>query len=380
MRVLISTLTPYPSGTAHVVHITATARGFVDAGHETMLVPAQRGPGWPAAPGGGTAEPELPFRVHTLAGRDYRGMSLVNAPRLRRLAARARPDLCFADDVRSGLALTSGGHPTIVELHTLHLLSSRLSRIALRGLLQRPSLRRIITISEQLRDDLVARTGVDASRVRVVPEAARPRADAELDADPPAWLRPHMRPGALQVGFTGSLYTGRGAELLTTLARRLPDIDVHLAGGPADAVDELRAAPDLPPNLHVHGLRPLADAEALQVAVDVLIAPYSTYVGAPGGVDISRWFSPMKMFEYLASGRPMVCADLPVLREVLTDGRTALLVEPSDTDAWVSAIARLRDDPALRASIGAAGRALHAERHTWEARTAALIAAADLDG
>lgn len=376
MRILVSTLTPYPSGSAHVVHITATAQGFVAAGYDTMLVAAQPGPGWPVDHDGVPRAPDVGFSTRALAGRDYRGQSFVNFPRLRRLARRSAPDLCFADDVRTGLALASTGTPTIVELHTLHFHRSRVSALALRRLLRAPALRRIITISGALRDDLVAQADVDPDRVVVVPEAAHPLDDAHLSATPPDWLATRMRPGVLQVGFSGSLYAGRGAALMIELARRLPDIDLHVIGGPEASAQRLQAQPDRPPNLHVHGLRPATEAVRLQTSVDVLLAPYASQVGSPGGVDISRWFSPMKMFEYLASGRPMVCADLPVLSEILTDGETALLVPPDDVTAWERAIVRLRDDPALRAELGANGRALHAAHHTWEHRTAALLDAA----
>ena len=378
MRVLVSTLTPYPSGSAHVVHITATAQGFADAGHETTLVSAQPGPGWPANHDGSSRGPDVSFATRVLARRDYRGQSLVNFPRLRRAARQLQPDLCFADDVRSALALASTGTPTIVELHTLYFLDSRLSSAALRRLVAAPALRGIVTISRALRDDLVAGSGVDPTMIHVVPEAARPLTDAERDAAPPAWIADRMRPGALQVGFSGSLYAGRGGEMMLEIATRIPDIDLHVVGGPRAAAEQLRSHPDRPDNLHVHGLRPASEAVELQTSVDVLLAPYSTSVGSPGGVDISRWFSPMKMFEYLASGQPMICTDLPVLREVLTDGETALLVPPDDIDAWVAAIRRLRDDPRSRSEIGARGRALHGSRYTWAHRTEALLHAAGM--
>ena len=369
MRILLSTLTPYPSGTAHVVHITATAQGFADAGHDVMLVAAQAGPGWPdgVAPDCGISE------VRTLARRDHRGQSLVNGVRLRRLASTVRPDLCFADDVRSGLALAGGGAPVIVEFHSMRFHASRISRTALRRLVARPELCGLVTISAALRDDLIATGDVPAASVTVAPEAARPRGADELGMAAPDWLRGSQRPGALQVGYTGSLYAGRGIELMSELADRLPEIDLHVLGGPTSEADLLRARHDRPSNLHVHGLRPIADAERLQATMDVLLAPYSSTTMTPGGVDTSRWMSPMKVFEYLAAGRPMVCADLPVLREVLVDGETALLAPADDARAWAAAVGRLAADPELRRRIGTAARATHAARFTWEARTATLL-------
>ena len=372
MRILVSTLTPFPAWDAHVVHITATARGFAEAGNDVTLVAAQAGPGWPD----GTPPDGFDVDVRILAGRDYRGQSLVNALRLRRLAHELRPDLCFADSVRSGLALASAGAPVIVEFHSMEFHTRRLGRAALRRLLPHPNLRGLVTISDALRQDLASAAGIAAERITVAPEAARPRSDDELGAAPPAWLAAAMRPGAVQVGYTGSLFGGRGVELMTELARRVPDVDVHVLGGPAAQADELRQRDDLPANLHVHGVRPVADAERMQVAMDVLLAPYAASVETPGGVDTGRWMSPMKVFEYLAAGRAMICSDLPVLREVLTDGETALLVQHDDVDAWMAALRRLVDDPVLRERLGAQGRATHRDRFTWTRRTATLLGAA----
>lgn len=368
MRILVSTLTPFPSGTAHAVHIGATAAGLAEAGHAVTIVSAQPGPGWPEGP-----RPVEKSAVRVLSSRDHRGQSLTNFPRLVRFAHAEAPEFAFADDVRSALALAVAGVPTVVEFHSMQFHASGFGRVAMRRLLQRPELRGLVTISRALRGDLAMATGVDPGRITVLPEAARARTDDELSAPAPAWMTPSMRDDALQVGYTGSLYRGRGVELMLELASHLPDVDVHVLGGPARDADVLRDRPDRPANLHVHGLRSATDAERLQAAVDILLAPYATQVATPGGVDTARWMSPMKVFEYLAAGRATIASDLPALREVLEDEVTALLVDPEDPGAWVAAVTRLRDDLPLRARLGRQGRAVHSERHTWTVRTDALL-------
>ena len=63
--------------------------------------------------------------------------------------------------------------------------------------------------------------------------------------------------------------------------------------------------------------------------------------------------SPLKLFEYMAAGRPIVASDLPSIREVLRDGVNALLVPPGDPVAMAAAIARLLGDRALAARLAA---------------------------
>ena len=64
---------------------------------------------------------------------------------------------------------------------------------------------------------------------------------------------------------------------------------------------------------------------------------------------------PNKVWQAMAAGRPVVTADTPAVREVLEDGRTALLVPAGDPDALAEALARLAGDAALRARLGEAG-------------------------
>jgi len=67
--------------------------------------------------------------------------------------------------------------------------------------------------------------------------------------------------------------------------------------------------------------------------------------------------SPLKVFEYMAAGCPIVAPDQPNLREVLEDDRTALLFDPTRPSAMWGKIGRLVADPELRARLGAAARA-----------------------
>jgi glycosyltransferase involved in cell wall biosynthesis len=81
----------------------------------------------------------------------------------------------------------------------------------------------------------------------------------------------------------------------------------------------------------------------------------------------------MKMFEYMASGVPMVASHLPVLEEVLRDGDNALLVSSADVPAWKAAIERLLADDTLRLRIGRQARADVAQHYTWDARAATVM-------
>jgi len=85
-----------------------------------------------------------------------------------------------------------------------------------------------------------------------------------------------------------------------------------------------------------------------------------------------RDMSAMKMFEYLAVGKPIVASDFPVMREVLTDKETAILVEPDSADAISKGINWIIENPTLATEIGKQAKIL-SNSYTWEIRAEKII-------
>jgi glycosyltransferase involved in cell wall biosynthesis len=104
-----------------------------------------------------------------------------------------------------------------------------------------------------------------------------------------------------------------------------------------------------------------------QVAADALLSYY------PSGLDLNDFRSPGKLFEYMASGTPIVAADYASLREVLENERNAILIEPDKPELLAAAIRRLMRDPALGARLGAQART-DAGQYTWTARAGTIAA------
>jgi glycosyltransferase involved in cell wall biosynthesis len=75
----------------------------------------------------------------------------------------------------------------------------------------------------------------------------------------------------------------------------------------------------------------------------------------------------------MAAGRAIVVSDLPVLREILTHERNALIVPPDDIDTWAAAIRKLIANRALRNSIGSQARADFLAKYTWFARARNVV-------
>jgi glycosyltransferase involved in cell wall biosynthesis len=108
-----------------------------------------------------------------------------------------------------------------------------------------------------------------------------------------------------------------------------------------------------------------------QAAADLLLMPYSRSISASSGQDIAEVINPMKMFEYMASGRAILSADLPSIREVLNEGN-AVLCEPGNFSKWKLEIEALLADEARRLALGAQAQK-DAAQFTWVKREERIL-------
>jgi glycosyltransferase involved in cell wall biosynthesis len=102
-------------------------------------------------------------------------------------------------------------------------------------------------------------------------------------------------------------------------------------------------------------------------ACNSLIAPF------PENDHYSYYMSPMKIFEYMASKRPIILTDLPSLREILKDGETALFVPPSDSKALSGAIEKVAKDNELGHRLSENAYREVREKYTWVKRAEKIL-------
>jgi glycosyltransferase involved in cell wall biosynthesis len=288
--------------------------------------------------------------------------TLVGRFQLRRELAGAVPDLIYGRNVEWLWAACAPEVPFALECHAPP--AHAAARRAMHDLFGRPGFRGLVVISDALRE----------TYLRVFPTLDRARTLVAHDgADlPPRLPEVPATDRSFQVGYVGQLYEGRGAELILELARRLPEARFHFVGGnPADIARLSRQAPA---NAIFHGHVPYSETARHYRAFDVVLAPYQRKVAVHGGTgNTAAFMSPLKIFEYMAWAKPILCSDHPVLREVLTDWETALLLPPEDADAWEGALWRLMKDRALRASLGAEARAMLERQYTWQGRCLRIL-------
>ena len=112
-------------------------------------------------------------------------------------------------------------------------------------------------------------------------------------------------------------------------------------------------------SVRLTGSVPHEEVAGLIRQFDVALAPYPS-------LQHPFYFSPLKLFEYMACGVPVVAADVGQIGEVVRDGETGLLYPADDLDALTAACDRLLAAPSLRRRLGeAAAQEIHA-RYTWD--------------
>lgn len=205
------------------------------------------------------------------------------------------------------------------------------------------------------RENIIAPNGVDLAQYQDLPAPADARAALGLPQMP-------------TVACTGHLYAGRGADLFLELAPQMPDVHFLWAGGRPKDVARWRekAAAQGIENVTFAGFIPNSILPRYQAAADILLMPYGLSMGASSGENPVEFFNPMKMFDYMASARPIITSELPVIHEILGNN-SAIFLAPGKTDAWQQAIRDLLADPDRGKHLAQAARQ-DVEPYTWVAR------------
>jgi glycosyltransferase involved in cell wall biosynthesis len=176
--------------------------------------------------------------------------------------------------------------------------------------------------------------------------------------------------GRKLVVYTGKIYWGyREVEHILEAARMVGgDVEFVMVGGRADHIERYREyiAGSGIGNVRFVGFVPPSEVQYYQFAADLLLLYY------PTGIALNRYRSPGKIFEYMASGEPMIVADYPVLREILGDDPVAVMVPPDSPDRLASAIELMLADEELGRTM--ARRALERVKgFTWKQRAEQII-------
>lgn len=213
----------------------------------------------------------------------------------------------------------------------------------------------IIAVSEGVAEHVMSYSGT-AGRVHVVPNGVDPERFGTRSTEAKI-------SGAITIGFVGTLKPWHGLSTLVqafaTVQRHHPDTRLLVVGdGPErSALTAEVEAGQLTPFVEFTGAVDPDEIPAVLSRMDIAVAPY------PNLSDF--YFSPLKVYEYMAAGLPVVASRIGQLADLLQDGRNGVLCTPGDAEDLAQAVCRLVRDPATRRSLGEAARLTVLHDHTW---------------
>jgi len=367
MRIVYLSASSIPSRAANSIHVMRMCEAFARNGHETTLIGKQFGRSQPqnAYEFYGVA---ANFELALIPCKKIKGVGVFVLPKLYARLRKHDPRevIIYARDVYGASMAMRMGFRVIYEAHALPY--NGLIRFLETSLLRSRRLLRLVVISEALKNLYVSRFDIRSETIVCHDAATPPNGTPPVDYP---W--PSSR-NTLQIGYTGHLHQGRGIEVILECATRLPQYDFHVVGGEPKDVAFWKAQGA--PNVYFHGFIEPSKVASVRRLCDVLVMPYQTNLLLPHcRVNTSSWMSPMKLFEYMASGKAIVASDLPVLREVLNE-EMAILVSPGDTDAWGRAMQRCEDGH-FREFLAKNARRAFLENYTWEQRAKKVLEGVD---
>ena len=231
---------------------------------------------------------------------------------------------------------------------------------------------KIVVVSRAVGESLQTYWRVPAEKIVIVPNAV----DLELftcDARRPEVRAELGLTNEPVVMFTGSFQPWHGLDRLieafAKVTSEIPAAKLVLVG---DGVTVSRAELEgqarqlgLENNIVFTGGVSYSRIPALLSVADVAVAPYPD-------LSAELWFSPLKLFEYMAAAKAIVASRVGQTAEVLKDGRTGLLVKPGDTEALGKAIIKLLKEQYLRLRLGQNAHEEAVKKHSWKFRAEKL--------
>lgn len=371
MKIMYLASSAVPTQAANSVHVVKMANAYAGLGHDVILVAPEYGrvDSSPCSDDALNTYYGVNNKFRFKKTRKFLSGRLCIIPHLLQvlfLAFQFNPDVVHARCIYSALLLNFFGFRVLCERHDV-VPSKSLSQKAFKFTAKMKPFHRLVVVSQALKSFYVMEYGLNPEFVLVAPDAADPIAEGATPA--------LAHSGRVMLGYTGHLYQGRGIDVIGKIAKEMPDAEFHIVGGLEEDIAFWRNEFSESRNIIFHGYIAPARVSSYIQSFDILLAPYQQKVSISGGGDTSKWMSPLKIFEYMSSGRAIICSDIPVLREVLRDEDNCLLCDPADFDQWKRAILRIVNDATLRQRITDNALSEFLEKYTWNARAQNILMA-----
>src|SRR3989344_4819768 len=355
MRLLYITALHYPSPYANRVNVMKMSRSFAELTDYTLLLGDVSTSVAAVLYEYGIVKP---FPVQVLYSRPHiiRPRAFVAALKIRKIIATQPPDTVFY--IRDFLlayflSFVSGRFRNwyFIECQSLgkfpHFLYRRVFTLA----------RGVVSSNHTKKREIEERYGIDADSIIVGPNGF----DEELFRSFPSRENARAVLGfstnAQIVMYVGSMLPWKGTDIIFEVAKMLPEYTFVLVGALRDEVNG---------NVRLVAKKDNREIPKYLRAADLLVAPYRT-----DSIRAQKYFSPIKVFEYMAAGVPLVITELPAVREFLSDNE-AYFVKEYTREAFRDAVKDAMEHPTEREARACSAHA-KSPQFSWQNRARRII-------
>ena len=272
------------------------------------------------------------------------------------------PEECriLTRDGISGWVLARRGYRVFYDMHGVPHRFIALWKIGMRVM------RGVVVTNRWKVNFCIRKLGIHPEHLLVAPNAFDPRPFSGLPEKEELRRQLNLPSGPI-AAYTGHLYDWKGAGVLAQAAELLSGVTVLFVGGMERDVVRFQEEHGHIANILLLGFKPHALVPQYLKAADVLVLPNSNISQSRRLEGYSKFeTSPIKLFEYMASGRVIVASDMPAIREILNE-ESAVLITPDDPEALARGIRRVLNEPVLAARLGKHAQET-VQRYTWDNR------------
>ena len=232
----------------------------------------------------------------------------------------------------------------------------------------------VCTLNDALREEIMRRANL-STRPFLLPNAIPDDSGPAEEKSAQLLARWNLSRKDFIVGYAGSVVGYEGLDVLLKavpeLTKAIPTLKVVIigTGNALDALRALAAGLGITDRVIFAGTVPHEEISRCCSMFDAAVLPRADYA-------VCRLVSPLKLYEYMSYGLPVVISDVRAMREMVEPEHNALVFPAGDEHALAACLIRLHDNPELRASLRTAALET-ARRHTWSKSTDALLACYD---
>lgn len=366
MKIVYISNSIIPSRTANSIHVMKMCQAFADNGHEVVLLAPNRYKEYEEDIDDvyeyyGVRKNfeirKLPYIYTRILRNFYYAYQTLKEIKI------INPDLVYGRDLY-GCFFNSYKYATIFEAHSP--MNNFVSKYLLNVINKNHLYKHTVVISDALKNIILKQQNIKSDKIVVAHDGA----DEVVDFDRKVELKGNKE--SLKVGYVGSLYKGKGIEVIEKLSyEKLENIDFHVVGGFENYIKHWKEKIQNN-NVFFYGFVSQQNIQKYLNSFDILLLPNQKNVYIENTKNnIGEFTSPLKMFEYMASKKPIIASDLPVLREILNEDNS-VLVKCDDISDWRKAIEVLQDDR-LRLQIANRAYEDFIKKYTWKIRAKNVI-------